>query len=340
MARHAATSRPRQRSRRVDPVPCMRLARRTVRACLTSGLPSARITIAGFQDCWLPTSGATSACAVRLPRAGNFCHASLREADPNRSGARHRSRMRSSQDSAARHRDVLAACTSAAWEAHFGSDDPVVAGLRPLAAVSERRIAQRTPTARTDTREPLRRRGARYGARSLGRRLALTGALAVLVTAGALGGTAQAALPGVPGDVAGTATAAVQQVAPAQPAAPTTEAAAPVADAAKPVTEAAAPVTQAVAEVAKPAAEAAAPVTQKVTEAAKPVADAAAPATQKVTDTAKPVADAAAPATKVVTDTAAPVTKAAADTTAPVAKTVADVTKPVVDTAAAVTKTV
>ena len=51
--------------------------------------------------------------------------------------------MRSSQDSAARHRDVLAACTPAAWEAHFGSDDPVVAGLRPLAAVSERRIAER-----------------------------------------------------------------------------------------------------------------------------------------------------------------------------------------------------
>ena len=67
--------------------------------------------------------------------------------------------MRSSQDSAARHRDVLAACTSAAWEAHFGSDDPVVAGLRPLAAVSERRIAERTPTARTDTGQPLRRRG-------------------------------------------------------------------------------------------------------------------------------------------------------------------------------------
>ena len=54
--------------------------------------------------------------------------------------------MRSSQDSAARHRDVLAACTPAAWEAHFGSDDPVVAGIRPLAPVSERRVAERTPT--------------------------------------------------------------------------------------------------------------------------------------------------------------------------------------------------
>ena len=176
--------------------------------------------------------------------------------------------MRSSQDSAARHRDVLAACTPAAWEAHFGSDDPVVAGIRPLAPVSERRVAERTPTNRTDTGQPLRRRGARYGARSLGRRLALTGALAVLVTAGALGGTAQAALPGVAGDVAGTATAAVQQVAPAQPAAPATDAAAPVTEASKPVADATAPVTQAVTEATKPVAEAAAPVTQKVAEAA------------------------------------------------------------------------
>ena len=166
--------------------------------------------------------------------------------------------MRSSQDSAARQRDVLAACTPAAWEAHFGSDDPVVAGLRPLAAVSERRIAERTHTARTDTGQPLRRRGARYGARSLGRRLALTGALAVLVTAGALGGTAQAALPGVAGDTVGAATAAVQQVAPAQPASPTpAQPAAPVADTAA---EAAAPV----AKVAEPVSQAAAPVTQGV----------------------------------------------------------------------------
>ena len=123
--------------------------------------------------------------------------------------------MRNPQDSAVRPRAALAACTPAAWDASFHSDDPVVAALRPLAAVSERRIAPRTAQ-HTDTGQALRRRGARYGARSLGRRLALTGALAVLVTAGALGGTAQAALPGVAGDVAGTATAAVQQVAPAQ----------------------------------------------------------------------------------------------------------------------------
>jgi hypothetical protein len=173
-----------------------------------------------INDRCLPTSGAKSGVSVgHHGQAASVTHLCVKL--PQASEELPTVRMRSSQDSAARPRDeVLAACTPAAWVAHFGSDDPVGAALRPLAAVAERRLAERAPQGRADTGQPLRRRGARYGARSLGRRLALTGTLAVLMTAGALGGTAQAAVPGVVDEAVGTATATVQEAAPAQPTSP------------------------------------------------------------------------------------------------------------------------
>ena len=110
--------------------------------------------------------------------------------------------------SKARRRDPLAACTPAIWDALYGTEDPVTGAPR-LAAVSEGAIARAA-----DAGPPVRRRGARSVARSVGRGLAISGALAVLATAGALEGTAQAALPTGPGDQVGAAVSAV--TAPAQ----------------------------------------------------------------------------------------------------------------------------
>ena len=225
------------------------------------------------------------------------------------------------------HERVITACSPARWEMLAGADDPVAVALRPLAALAQTRRAGSAERRSRSEGQALRRHGARFGARSLRRRLALCGTLVALVAVGAPA-SAQAALPG--GDAVAQAAAPV-----AQAAAPVTQAAAPVVEAAAPVTQAAAPAPT---PTPRPAAAAAAGVgpaggactrgracgesVQRAAEtAAAPVREAAAPVAETVQRAAEPVAE--------------PVREAAAPVAESVQRAVEPVAAPVRDTAGA-----